>query len=266
MRAVKVSASHGAAWIRCGVDIVKDDAVHWLGMTLVYFLIGLALKQIPFVGDLLVILITPLLLAGVLVFLHDRAATPTATETPAPAALPRGGRRWLDRLILGPARTLFQATSPQEYVFPVIIVCILTLGLVMVMGILEYVLTGGSIISGLAASSLVAPMTAGLIFRMILVVVLYVALVMSLFFVLPLSLFENVPPMSAAGESFHACRRNAGAVAVFAGTFLLPCLLINFVFALWHWLGYVLVFTVGLVALPAFVAGAWCGYRALYRP
>jgi hypothetical protein len=266
MRAIKVPANDGVTWIHCGLDIVRRDAAHWLGMTLIYFVIALALKQIPFVGDLLVILITPLLLAGALVFLRDRTTVPPAGDPDAVTSAPPGGRQWLDRLILGPLRTLFQVTGREEYLFPSIIVCILGLGLVMVTGILEYLLTGGSIISGLAASSLAAPLTAGLVFRMLVLIVLYVVLAMALFFVLPLSLFEGLPPMTAVAESFEACQRNAGALAAFNGAFLVSCILIMFVFALWHWLGYVLVFTLGLLALPAFVAGAWCGYRALFRP
>jgi hypothetical protein len=268
MRAIKVPPDHGVSWIRCGADIVRRDAAHWLGMTLIYFVIGLALKQIPFVGDLLVILITPLLLAGVLLYLRERSAAPAGADAaaPVPAEPAPASRSWLERLLLGPARTLFQVTGREEYLFPAIIVCILGLGLIMVTGILEYLLTGGSIISGLAASSLAAPLTVGLAFRMLVLVVLYVLLAMALFFVLPLSLFEGLPPMTAVAESFRACRYNPAALGGFAGVFLVPCILIMYVFALWHWLGYVLVFTVGLVALPAFVAGAWCSYRALYRP
>ena len=267
MRALKVPANYGAAWIRCGFDVVRRDPVHWFGMTLVYFVIGLALKQLPFVGDLLIILVTPLLLSGALLSLRER--TDAAMEDPAvpvaPAPLP-AGRQWLDRLILNPTRTLFQTTGREEYLFPAIMVCILGLGMIMITGIMEYLLTGGSIVTGLAASPLAAPLGVGLVSRMLVLVALYVLLLMALLYLLPLSLFEGLPPMTAVAESFAACRGNAGAVATFVGAFLVPSIIIMFIFALWRWLGYVLVFTVGLLALPVFVAGVWCSYRALYRP
>ena len=55
----------GKTWIACGRRLVLEQKPLWYGMTAVYFVLGFVLKLIPFMGDLLLILITPMLLAGV---------------------------------------------------------------------------------------------------------------------------------------------------------------------------------------------------------
>lgn len=267
MRAANVPADQGRAWLQCGFAAVERRPEHWLGMAFVYLLIAFLLKLIPFVGDLLLILISPLLLAGALLSARNLAnAAPDSAPTPGRAAW--AARDWgklVEVALLAPARALFQVLGRQEYVFATIFLCILTLGTVMIVGIMEYLLTGGSIISGLAASSLSAPLSAVLIVRMLVLVALYFLLAMALFYLVPLTLFDGMTPMAAMAESFAACRHNAGAHLWLFGTFLLPTVLILYVSALWHAAGYVLLFTLGLLALPVFVAGAWCSYTTLYR-
>jgi hypothetical protein len=267
MRAANVPASQGRAWLNCGFTAVDRRPEHWLGMALVYLLIAFALKLIPFVGDLLLILISPLLLAGA--FLSARNQADAAPDTaPSPGRAAWAARDWgrlIEVALFAPARTLFQVLRREEYAFATVFLCILTLGTVMVVGIMEYLLTGGSIISGLASSSLSAPLSALLIVRMLVLVALYILVAMALFYLVPLTLFEGMTPMAAMAESFAACRHNAGAHLWLLGTFLVPAVLILYVSALWHVAGYVLVFTLGLLALPVFVAGAWCSYTTLYR-
>jgi hypothetical protein len=272
MRAANVPAAQGRVWLACGFAAVERNTEHWVGMTLTYFAIAVGLKLIPFVGDLLLILITPLLLAGALVSARAQSeVVPTPETVSEPLSPGRAAwqahdwKRLVDVTLLAPARALFQIFGREEYLFPAIFLCILTLGTVMVVGIMEYLLTGGSIISGLAASSLSAPLSTVLVLRMLVLVALYIVLAMALLYLVPLTLFDGLTPMAAMAESFTACRHNAGALLWFFGAFLVPCIVILYVFALWHIAGYVLVFTLGLLAMPVFVAGAWCSYRTLYR-
>ena len=55
----------GIDWIVLGSRMVLDRKPLWFGMTAVYFVFAYLLNLIPFMGDLLLILITPMLLAGV---------------------------------------------------------------------------------------------------------------------------------------------------------------------------------------------------------
>lgn len=264
MPSIKVGPPEGLAWIACGWNQVRHNPELWLGMALVYFLIALALKLIPFMGNLVLILISPLLLAGALT--AARANPAPGSPPPAAAARSEKLRYVLSRYLQQPARQLFQLCTREDKVFSLIIVCILALGLVMVVGIAEYLLTGGSIISGLTSSKLAAPLRPMFVIGMVIVVTLYVLLAMSVFFVVPLTLFQDREPMAALAESFLACHRNALALLLFATLFFLPYLAILLVFSVSHWLGYLLSFSVGFLLLPTFIAGSYCSYQALYPP
>ena len=55
----------GLAWIVQGWHLVQEQPPLWFGMAAIYLVLGFTLKLIPFMGDLLLVLITPMLLAAV---------------------------------------------------------------------------------------------------------------------------------------------------------------------------------------------------------
>jgi uncharacterized membrane protein len=263
MSCAKVDVTFGLAWLRCGWQRVRAQHALWLGMSLIYLALGFALRLIPLAGNLLLILVSPLLLAGALLAARDDAAA--AAGTP-PAAAPHTEklrfalRAWL----ANPARRLFQAFGTPQKLFALISVCIVTLGLTMIVGIAEYALTGGSIISGLAGAKLTGPLKLTLLVGVVIVAALYVLLAMALFYLVPLTLFRGVEPMRAVGESFRACRANALPLLVFAGVFLLPTLAILYFLAIEPVIGYPLAFAGAFVLLPTFVAGGYCSFETLF--
>lgn len=248
----RTGAAQAAAWLACGWGTLRREPQLWIGMTLLYFGIALLLKRIPFMGDFVLVLITPLLLAGAL-----RAAR-------APGARAARGRR-LDALLVRPLRALFQAFGEQEKLLAHALVCVLTLGFVMLVSIPEFLITGGSVLSGLVGGGLTGPLRPALLVGMGVVAVLYLLLAMALYYLVPLVEFGARPPLAAAAESFRACARNAVPLALFSLPFIVANALIASAFSIAHWLGYALTFSLGLAALPVFVLGLYCSYRDLYE-
>lgn len=261
MRAVKVDAAQGLAWIACGYRELRRQPALWFGMALLYFVVVAALKQIPFLGTLVLVLISPLLLAGALLAARD-AVPGSAPVAAAPAALK--GRFLLDSWLLGPGRWLLAARRDPHVLLRALVASVLTLGLTLLVTIVEAPLTGGSVVSGLAAAQLAAPLKPTFVAGMTIVAALYVLLAMALCYLVPLSVLGDLPPMEALHASFTGCRANAGAVGLFLGTFFLAYLAIAVSYALLPWLGLVLTLTLGLALLPLFVAGGYCSYRALF--
>jgi hypothetical protein len=74
-----------------------------------------------------------------------------------------------------------------------------------------------------------------------------------------------MPPLEAIAESFRVCWHNARAIAGFALIFCILPIYLFVAFSLSQWLGYVLLYFFGTLALPLFVAGAWCSFRTLYQ-
>ncbi|HEU5337957.1 MAG TPA: hypothetical protein VFU39_01600, partial [Sulfuricaulis sp.] len=68
------------SWIACGSRMVLAEKSLWFGMTLVYFILGFLLTLIPFMGHLLLILISPMLVASVF---WGRVQEPQGPPAPA---------------------------------------------------------------------------------------------------------------------------------------------------------------------------------------
>lgn len=242
------------AWFACARALFERDRALWLGMAGIYLLAALALGRIPFVGSLVAVLISPLLLAGALLAardLHAHSGRPV--------------RRWQQWLTL-PLRALLQALAHEATTYPALLACVLTLGLVLIATGIEYLLTGGSLLSGLAAGQLLGAVKPGTFAAVVLVAALHVLLAMALYFLVPLTVLGGHAVFGAVAASFGACARHAAALGLFSAGFVVLAVALAVLFRLpgGVWLGYALLFTLGLVALPLFVAGLYCSYRTLF--
>lgn len=260
-RADSSAMGRGKTWIACGRRRVLERKSLWFGMTLVYFVLGFFLKQIPFMGDLLLILITPMLLAGIVWGQawegHAEPAPPPATNSPAQALL----QNW----IVEPAQELVRIFNQEDKMFAAVLLGIITLGLVMVVKIIGYLLVGGSMVTGLAAGqSGMAQITT--LLGMAVVAALSLLLAMGLLFSVPLTVLGNRPPLEAIAESFAACREHGAALLALTLPFFLIYLVILVAYAKSHWLGYLLLLSAGFLALPVFIAAVYCSYLTLYPP
>jgi hypothetical protein len=126
-------------------------------------------------------------------------------------------------------------------------------------------ITGGSVVSGLAGASMAGTMRPVTVMSMAIVAVIYLLLAMALFYIVPLTLFGNRQPLPAVAESFRACVRYRKSLALFIAPFLGVNLSIMVAFSLSHWLGYLLLAGLGVVALPAFVIGLYSSYQMLFE-
>jgi hypothetical protein len=254
LQTAPVSPDAALSWIREGYTRVWHEPARWLGMTLVYLVVALLLKRVPFLGNFVLVLITPIMLAGALL---------AARSAAAPALV--GAQGWLNALTRDAAQELFQVFRREDHAFAIVIVCILSLGLIVLVNIPELLITGGSVVSGLTGASLAGPLRLSLVLGIIVVIALYVLLAMGLLYVVPLTLFGNRQPVPAIVESFRACFDNRVALALFAAPFLAVNLAIMIGFSFSRPLGYALLLVLGVVSLPAFVIALHASYRTLFE-
>ena len=249
----------GIDWIVLGMRTVLDRKPLWFGMTAVYLVLGFLLKLIPFMGDLLLVLITPMLLAGVLWGrAQENPAGRVEEAGTSPPSAPGLFQAWVTR----PIQVLLRIFTQEDKVFGAGLLGIITLVLATLVKFTGDLLIGGSMISGLAASQLSAPQTSTIL-GMLVVAVLYVILAMALFFSVPLTVLGNRQPLTAISDSFSICRKNVVALLTLTAPFFVVYLVILVAFAEYHWVGYLLVFSVGFLALPLFVAAAFSSYLSL---
>jgi hypothetical protein len=152
--------------------------------------------------------------------------------------------------------------AQEGKMFGAVLLGIVTLGLVMVVKIIGYLLIGGSMISGLAAD--LAGGTPFTLLGMVLVAGLSVLLGMGLLYSVPLTVLGNRQPLDAISESFITCRAHAKPLLALVTPFFLVYVVILAAFANSPWLGSLLTISVGLLALPLFIAAAYCSYLTLF--
>ncbi|MHB8534939.1 MAG: hypothetical protein ACYDBW_05770 [Sulfuricaulis sp.] len=250
----------GIGWIALGMRTVLEQKSLWFGMTAVYFVFGFLLKLIPFMGDLLLILITPMLLAGVV---WGRAPENQSGQGVGVASASAGASVFFQVWITQPAQELLRIFAQQDKVFGAVLLGIITLGLAMLVDITGYLLIGGSMVSGLAASPMSAPQP-GAVLGMLVLAAMYVVLGMGLFYSVPLTVLGNRQPLATLADSFTACFKNAAALVTLSIPFLVVYLVILAAFAEYRWLGYLLVVSAGFVLLPVFIASALSSYQSLF--
>lgn len=261
MRAVKVPARAALEWLTGGAALLKRERERWLGSALVYLIGAAALHRLPFLGDLVLILLTPLALGSLLLLAEHETVPP-------PVALERANwRALLHAYLVQPLRPLLRIVHEPERLLPALMLSILVLGGVVAAQIVGYLLIGGSPVGGINTAALAVGGRPGLLLGLLVVLLLYLLLTMALFYSVPLCVLHGLTPPAALFESFRAGARNALPLALFTAAFFVPYALIAKAFQLSRFLGYPLLFTLGTVTLALFLAAAYRSYQALYpRP
>lgn len=229
-------------WLRCGWQLLLQAPPLWLGMGALYLALGAVLEAIPFAGHLLFVLLSPMLLAGALYALPPSAAAPGAN----------------------PARQLLQAFASETRVYPAILMGIMVVGLVVLLEIAQYFIGAGSFTATLTATRHGVVQTASALARFVAGVMLLGLLAMALFYAVHRTVYGHREPLTAIADSFAAAKQHLGALATIAAVFLVPYIVVAGAFQIAPLLGYVALFSVGVIAVPALVLASYCSYRDVF--
>jgi hypothetical protein len=268
----QVTATAGARWLRGGWAMLHTQPALWLGMAFVYLVIAMLLEQIPFIGWLILLLITPVLLLGALPFVRNQLEgnLPDQAVVPAPAERDLRARdtwqQWalyLRDLVVRSARHLFGGFTSDRRLLPVMVVSTLLLGGVIVLRLLASLLKAGSSLHAMLLGSVTPSVWLPDLIATLLVLTLLVVLIMTVLYTVPLILFRGVHPLPAFEASFLTARRNLGPFAIFAGSFLLLAILCRSLFFFLPFpLDYLVFLLIGLFAL--LTCALYLSYRDLF--
>lgn len=247
---VAAELRRGWGWGRSGWEQVRGNLPLWIGMSCLYLVPAALLARLPFAGPLLVLLLSPMLLAGVLLAAERGGVRPdkdTAYE------------RWLAR----PRRALVAALVDEVHIYPAILLGIITLGLVVLLFIVEHLFGFGSFSGVFGPAARNAPWWA-IALGLVGAVILHALLAMGLLYAVHRTVLAGRDPIAAVGDSLAACTRHPAAALALVALYAIPYLAIVLAFSLSALLGYLLLFTVGVFALPIFVAASLVSYRDLF--
>lgn len=265
----QVAAVRGWAWLQRGWQLLRAEPRLWLAMAAVYLALAIVLETIPFIGRLILVLFTPLLLLGAL----PVAAALAGRGLPADAlpAAPAGGglgarARHLRALLAAGARRLFEGARDDEKLMPIMVVSTLVLGGMVLITILAQLLKANpGALADTLASGVSSSVWITAVLGVVIVLALDVLLAMAVLYAVPLILFRGEHPLPAIAASFRAVTANPGAVALFGGAFFALGIAMR---ALFLWLpfplDYLSFLAIGLVALPVFVGALYASYQELF--
>jgi len=242
-------------WLGGGWRLAHRRPRLFVALSLWYLLLATLLMRLPFLGPLLLVLVTPALGAGAWLTIRDLRDNPVA-----PAA-PTGGMGMWFRVAVGqPVQALLRALNDEQWRLPTIVLCLVSLGVVMALKIIEYVLIGGSMISALQSPEVMSSLRPVTMAAMAIIVMLTVLTTMSLFFTVPLVLDARLDAFAALTHSFLAAARRFVPLALFFAPFLALYAALAFLFTLNTYLGYFATFTLGPITLANFLGGWSCSY------
>ena len=269
IRANPVAAGRGLVWLTNGWRLFRKAPVLWLSISFVYLAIAMLLEQIPFIGWLILVLLSPVFLYGTLPIAKGLAEDNLAAN--AVPASPTDNRtqawvRYLRDLVTRAARQLFSGFKKEDELLPMMVISTLLLGGVVVVRILAQLFkVGGAALPAMLAGSVGPQVWLPALLGLIVVLLLEALLLMAFVYTVPLLLFRRTYPLPAIESSFSAAVNNFGAFALFVGVFLvlgeLSRLLFFFLSFPFDYLAFLLI---GLVALPLLISALYASYADLF--
>jgi uncharacterized membrane protein len=265
----QVAAARGGVWLQRGWQLLRAEPRLWLAMAAVYLALAVVLELIPFIGRLILVLFTPLMLLGALPVAAALAGKglPARSLPATPAGGGLGGRLHYLRALFGTgAQRLFDGVRDDEKLMPIMVVSTLVLGGLVLIQILAQLLKANpAALADTLASGVSSSVWISAVLGMVIVLALDVLLVLAVLYAVPLILFRGDHPLPAIAASFRAATANLGAVALFGGTFVIISVVSRVLFhKLSFPLDYLVFVGIGLVALPVFVAGLYASYLELF--
>lgn len=264
-----VEMRRGRDWLVQGWALFRAAPVLWLGLSFTYLVIAMLLEQIPFIGWLILVLLSPMFLFGTLSVAEKLTDHPLpAEEQPAAPAWSdlRAVGRYVRDVLLRSLRRLFSGFTREDELLPMMVISTLLLGGVVVIRILAQLFkVGGHALPAMLAGTVGPTVWVTALIGLVVILVLEVLLIMAFLYTVPLLLFRREYPLPAIESSFSAALGNFGAFALFAGAFLVLGELSRLLFFFFAFpLDYLVFLIIGLVALPILIGALHASYRDLF--
>lgn len=235
MNARTVSAGNGMQWIADGFNLFAKNAVMWIVLTVLLVIGVIVVAVIPILGSLALMLLWPVLVAGLLLGCR-------ALDDGKPLELQHlwagflSGDRLSQLIIVG-----------VVYLIATIIITAIAFAAIGVPA-LSSIRGGGATNMG-AVMSLMGSMMIGVL----LAFALLIPVMMAMWFAPPLILFNNMGAVDAMKASFAACLRNIVPFLIYG----VIAFILNIVAAIPFGLGY-------LVLIPVLVCSLYASYKDIF--
>ncbi len=235
MQPRQVELGDGMHWYTCGWQLFRRVPIIWVAILLVLALINVILMFVPVIGQLTLMLVSPVFLGG----------------------LYRGAKTVDDNGRLH-VKTLFAGFSDRSKTSSLLILGAMMLAATIVLTLIATSLIGGSLTTGhISGSDVVTKISAGIgtFFGVLVLLLLEGSIIMVLFYAVPLVMLDQLTPIEAVKLSANACLIN-----------MLPFLLFGVIYLVLAFLAAIPFFLGYLVLMPVSLCAAYCSYKSIFHP
>ncbi len=251
MEARHVRGRQGLQWILSGLYYYKLSPFVWMLLSSTFLMVELTLQMLPVLGIFAFLLISPVLVAGIMVGCQN---------------LDQGRRLQLEDLFVGFKKN----TSPLVTVGGFNLI-----GLVIIVGV--FMLMGGDVLIDMLVygkrfgENEMMGIWDNILSAWLAALALSIPLMMALWFAPLLIIFENLPPAVAIRKSFFACLNNMAPFFIYGITLcILFFLIITATANLLNFFGNVpkppILIFLYVVLLPVVFASIYASYQDIFPP
>lgn len=238
-----MAMGHGWQWISEAFNLFKDAPLTWILILVLMMIINVLVSAIPMVGQLINLVIAPILYGGIMLGAHAQA---------------QGGRLQISHLFAG----------FSSHLGPLLIIGLLYLSAVIVAGLLTGVLTMGLAVSmsGLDPNAfdpdamqaedlelMLSTLGPAVLIAALFFLLIMLPVIMAYWFSPALVVLGKVQPLEAVKLSFIACLRN-----------ILPFLIYGFAALALIILGIIPFFLGLLIVIPILIASSYTSFRDVF--
>ena len=250
MQAKKFGLNQIRHWLSDGLILFKKHSTGFAIMALIYLATTFILDLVPFIGHLLVVLLTPVVIASTFLVCESLVAG----ETPD---------RYLNLRQIVPAaihsaKQLALVYYDQEKMLAVMIISTLALGVVVIIEILALLLhVGGAALPAFASGSVGIDIWFPALLSLFIVWSLRIVLIWIVLYALYLVTLRHQPPLTAIENSLKAASVNASLLGVMSVIFLLPLIIATF-------LPFYVLLIVGVIMLPLLMSTVYGSGNSIF--
>lgn len=225
----------GSGWLLEGFGYFSKSPATWIGLMLLFFVITFVIMLIPFIGSLVINLLTPVFMAGLILGCQAQA---------------QGGELTINHLFAGFSKNTAQLVIlGLLYMLGIIVLSIIAI-------VLVFTLLGGmAMLQNMESGNpdMMMQNIRGILLVVLIISALYIPLLMAFWFAPALVILNDVSPVNALKMSFQGCLVN-----------ILP-------FTLYGIVGLVLLIIAMiplglglLILMPMIIASIYISYREIY--
>ncbi len=261
----KTEIRHVRSWIKSGWFIVKQDVLFWIYVAAIYMAFALILGFIPWLGPLLLVLISPILFGSTLKTTHSLALI--IKRKMGEGKIRKNGKmkiRFSKRSLTKAPKALFHIFEKMDALIPLLLLSVLLLAAVASIQIIVILAVGIGTTTSTGMFEHGFPHAINVFLAGFLLFVSFYVVGMGMFFAVHRILFNKEMFINAIYSSYMACIKNLVPLTLLTFIFVVPIFICTII-ASYTYFGYLLLVLVSLAVIPLFITSSYLSYRKIFN-